>query len=156
MTNHDFCTAAGVADRFDRNRVIALKHHIKQFQRSFFFLAVMVTRFVRIDRARAVLLEHPIVFQQQLRVPKSAVTAACGFAGLFCDNFLGALTSSLSCGFLNNGHHFFRDSHFAHPPVLSLPKYINLGIIDLLYRGIAQAILFFIAQIAFILRDTSL
>jgi len=37
-----------------------------------------------------------------------------------------------------------------------LPKYINLGIIDLLYRGIAQAVLFFIAQIVFILRVTSL
>ena len=114
--------------------------------------------------------EHPAMYTAQLapeetledealKTWKQAQKERDEFA--FSDHILAPTPDKITAlgmarTFQNNGHHFFRDSHFAYPPVLSLPKYINLGIIDLLYRGIAQAILFFITQIDFILRVTSL
>ena len=41
-----------------------------------------------------------------------------GFTGLLGHNFLCTLAGSFAGSFFDERHHIFRDSHFAHPPVL--------------------------------------
>ena len=91
MANHDFSAPAAVADGFNRNGIVPLEHHVQQFQCGFFLLTIMFASLVRIDRTRAMFFEHPIVLQEQLRVPQPAVTPACGFTGLLGHNFLCTL-----------------------------------------------------------------
>ena len=118
MANHDFSAPAAVADGFNRNGIVPLEHHVQQFQCGFFLPTIMFASLVRIDRTRAMFFEHPVVLQEQLRVPQPAVTPACGFTGLLGHNFLCTLAGSFAGSFFDERHHIFRDSHFAHPPVL--------------------------------------